>query len=40
MEEIIGGTRSDEESSSNNTEFKLLELNRTRIGRFTRTEKN
>jgi Leucine-rich repeat (LRR) protein len=26
MEEIIGGTRSDEESSSNNTEFKLLEL--------------
>ncbi|KAI5554474.1 hypothetical protein BDE02_19G015900 [Populus trichocarpa] len=26
MEEIIGGTRSDEESSSNNTEFKLPEL--------------
>jgi disease resistance protein RPS2 len=26
MEEIIGGTRSDEESSSNNTEFKLPKL--------------
>jgi len=26
MEEIIGGTRSDEESSSSSTEFKLLKL--------------
>ncbi|KAI5554473.1 hypothetical protein BDE02_19G015700 [Populus trichocarpa] len=39
MKEIIGGTRSDEESSSNNTEFKLPKLRELELSMLPKMER-